>query len=997
MKSFMRALALIALAAVQLLSVQPVQARALAAQSQLMPAALQAAITSETARPFSEVDGAYMAGTGGLTVQLDTHGLNVGAAGLQWGLDFNGMGRGNHVDSIASAKAKQNGSKLEFDHGSVIEWYYNSTLGIEQGFTVPATPQGNGQLVLRLGLSTDLHGALARDGRSLHFDTGNGTLLQYGNLRVTDARGQDLNARLIYTPAQILIQVDDTGAVYPLTVDPIIYFENKALALDTSPGDQFGIQVVISGNTAVVGEYNSSPSTPGTAYIFQRSGMVWSEQAELTPSDGVVGDAFGSSVAISGDSVVVGALLRSSGQGAAYVFVEPPRGWSDMTETAKLTASDGVAGDRFGAGVAISGDTIAVGAPVHQVGGHAGQGQAYVFVRPAGGWTSGTETAILTSSDGAVGDRFGAGGVAMTDDTIVVGAPLSNVGANADQGAVYVFTKSSLGWLTSAETAKLTASDGSANDQLGFFLGISGDAIVAGTGNPNSGQGSAYVFVEPRSGWASGSETAELTASDGQPGDNFGNGVAISGDTIVVGAANAQINANAAQGAAYLYIRPGSGWGTTSTFYTKLVSSDGAANDNFGYSVAISADAIMAGAPCTNTCQGSIYSYFPYRTDQDLSVGALASSSSPVPGQTVTFTASVLDLGPATATNVLLSAPLPAGFTYAASAATYGGSYNPSTGAWQISSLPVGIVATLTIQATVEGRAAGSSAAFTASLLSSDTNPANNVGTVTVHVPLLSFNPGSLAFGDQQINTASALKTVTVTNVSDESVTLGILKSSSTAFVISGSTCAKNLILDTYATCSFKVQFKPTATLAYSGGISLPSTIPTDSATLTLAGYGARPAQLLSDRSFEIDANHDNLPDGWTKNGTTWTPSEGRECIFAPVGACAVVFHGDGSTKQLAFNANHAGTAGDILAFGVLRRAYQVPVGATFRATIQLYNGSTPVGTWTVNFPGGSTGFAASTLSITTPGTYTREFLIFEYTAPSGTVYFDNASLVWKP
>jgi hypothetical protein len=187
--------------------------------------------------------------------------------------------------------------------------------------------------------------------------------------------------------------------------------------------------------------------------------------AKLTASDGVIRDNFGHSVAIEGDTVVVGASgsLSPVGQpGSVYVFVKAPGGWSGrLTETAKLTASDAAAGDHFGHSVAINGGTIVVGAFQDDVGGNNAQGSAYVFVEPGGGWGGSlTETAKLTSSDGGAVDLFGSS-VAISGDTVVVGAQLHHVGGNTAQGAAYVFVEPAGGWGGSlTETAKLTASTG---------------------------------------------------------------------------------------------------------------------------------------------------------------------------------------------------------------------------------------------------------------------------------------------------------------------------------------------------------------------------------------------------------------------------------------------------------------------------------------------------------------------------------------------------------
>ena len=238
----------------------------------------------------------------------------------------------------------------------------------------------------------------------------------------------------------------------------------------------------------------------------------------------------------------------NTGQGAVYVFVKPKGGWTNATETAKLTASDGAAGDYLGGpglgsnAVGISGDTIVAGAP-----GFGRAGAVYVFVKPKGGWRSETQTAKLTASDGG-----GALGISVGIDggTVVAGASDADGERQAGPGAAYVFVEPKGGWRSETEAAKLTASDGASGDDLGDLGGgrrehgrrRRDDEIGFST------PGAAYVFVRPRGGWRSETQTAKLTASDGAAGDWLGTGVAIRGDSIVAGAPFATVNGNQFQG-----------------------------------------------------------------------------------------------------------------------------------------------------------------------------------------------------------------------------------------------------------------------------------------------------------------------------------------------------------------------------------------------------------------------------------------------------------------
>ena len=231
---------------------------------------------------------------------------------------------------------------------------------------------------------------------------------------------------------------------------------------------------------AVVGAPGDQLETrlPGAAYVFTRENGVWTRVADLTASDGSDGDRFGVSVAVGGDTIVVSAKnhgVDSVDHGAVYVFSEPSSGWSNSTETSKLTASDGDEYHQFGKSVATDGTTVVVGAP-KSFSEENPPGVAYVFERPSDGWADATETAQLTASDGHDFDFFGES-VGVDGDTIVVGAPLNELDDHPS-GSAYVFVRPDDGWATADETGKLTASDGELNNQFGFSVTVGGDYIV---------------------------------------------------------------------------------------------------------------------------------------------------------------------------------------------------------------------------------------------------------------------------------------------------------------------------------------------------------------------------------------------------------------------------------------------------------------------------------------------------------------------------------------
>ncbi|MCB9421610.1 MAG: FG-GAP repeat protein [Ardenticatenaceae bacterium] len=391
--------------------------------------------------------------------------------------------------------------------------------------------------------------------------------------------------------AQILA---DTSA-NPLWVQQI-----KLTASDGAAFDYF-YTVAVSEDTVVVGAYgdDDNGADSGAAYVYSRNGTIWIQQAKLTASDGAADDWFGRAVAVSGDTVVVGAVGdddNGSSSGSAYIFVKPVGGWNDMTETAKITAADGATGDNFGLSVAVSSDTVVVGAYLDDDNG-VDSGSAYVFIKPVGGWSTMTQTAKLTSADGAAGDEFGRDSIAISGDTVVVGA-IGDDDNGSESGSAYVFVKPLSGWSNMTQTAKLTADDGAPEDFLGRAVSVSDDTVVVGAygdDDNGAGSGSAYVFVKPVGGWSNMAQTAKLTADDGAAGDEFGRyAVGINGNTVVVGSYRDDDNGSDS-GSAYVFIKPVSGW-SNMTQTVKLTAADGAASDSFGTSVAISGDTIVVGS-----------------------------------------------------------------------------------------------------------------------------------------------------------------------------------------------------------------------------------------------------------------------------------------------------------------------------------------------------------------------------------------------------------------
>ena len=353
---------------------------------------------------------------------------------------------GQEIPLGASAEVASEGASLvEYQHtANLTEWYSSGSEAMEHGYTITQRPTHLNQddaVMIDVALEGLTAGERTSEDSSyeLSFLDGEREVLSYSKLLVIDANGKELPATMEPTESGFSIAYHDAGAHYPITVDPLIVNqEAKLTANDAATNDFFGTSVAISGDSVVVGANldDDGGSASGSAYVFTRSGTVWSQQAKLTASDAAAFDQFGTSVAISGDSVVVGANFDDDGgsdSGSAYVFTRSGTVWSQQ---AKLTANDAAAGDAFGISVSISGDSVVVGAPSDDDGG-SGSGSAYVFTRSGTEWS---QQEKLTASDAAESDRFGIS-VAISGDSVVVGANLDDDGGS-DSGSAYVFTRS---------------------------------------------------------------------------------------------------------------------------------------------------------------------------------------------------------------------------------------------------------------------------------------------------------------------------------------------------------------------------------------------------------------------------------------------------------------------------------------------------------------------------------------------------------------------------
>lgn len=511
-------------------------------------------------------------------------GVRVAVPGGGVGLALAALGRGSSLRAASPVSPVARANRVSYGRGGAVEWYANGPLGLEQGVTLRAPPAAGAGSSGKLGLSFALSGASARlQGGQVVFRGASGPpILRYSGLSATDADGKVLASSLQVGGSRLTIRVDDRGARYPITIDPLIGVATLTTA-DAAQGSEFGYNVAISGSTLVVGDSTS------------RSGVGSELLGE--PAD--------------------------AGAGAVYVFNEPASGWAHATQVAKLTASVTNPSAYLGESVAVSGGTVyAVGT---NTAGGGDRGDVYVFAEPNGGWSSETETAVLSES--GLTDNFSAVAVSPSSsgDTVFAGAPGAGTFSSpthTSPGAVYVFTEPAGGWTASAtgeaDSAVLTPSD--AGGDMGGYLAVSGQTLVAGApglgsapGAPSNFAGGVYVFQGP---WKTGTETAELTAPDTDSeapttGGYLGAGVATDGATIVVAAPEQSFGTTFGVGAVYVYTLPKSGvWASTATPTAELTATGEAADTTayhlFGTRVAVGqffTDATDSSAPTGQTAE----------------------------------------------------------------------------------------------------------------------------------------------------------------------------------------------------------------------------------------------------------------------------------------------------------------------------------------------------------------------------------------------------------
>ncbi|MDI1478066.1 FG-GAP repeat protein [Polyangium sp. y55x31] len=377
----------------------------------------------------------------------------------------------------------------------------------------------------------------------------------------------------------------------------------KLVAPEGTKEADFGVSVAIDGDTAIVGAPSDDgiAENAGAAQIFVRKDGVWLPSQKLVASDAEATDGFGYSVAISGDIAIVGAPNeddQAENAGAAYVFVREGGAWKEQQ---KLASPKPEFIGSFGTSVAIAGTIALVGAS-REDGLGFDSGAAYIFVRDASGDMWGLQKTLLPA-DGT-SSHFGAS-VALSPEAAVVGAPRDNAGVLVSVGAAYVFDRAEGAWPLDS---KLVADDAAEQDYFGISVAISGDTAVVGASGSDAvveNAGAAYVFSRVEKVWTA---QQKLLPSAPEKFGSFGMATSIAGDVALVGTYLSGPNVTGA-GSAYVFVREGEVWAEDH----RLLASDGADADYFGGAVAISAETALVGAPGDDNDKGqnagSVYTF----------------------------------------------------------------------------------------------------------------------------------------------------------------------------------------------------------------------------------------------------------------------------------------------------------------------------------------------------------------------------------------------------
>jgi hypothetical protein len=561
-----------------------------------------------------------------LHIGVGAAGLQIQQPGLELGLRVRALGYGRSLQPVSAVRPTAAANHASYAHAGLSEWYVNGPLGVEQGFTLAHAPARHaaGALTVAIALSGDTRATLAPAGQSVTFTAANGRSVRYSGLSVSDAGGHPLHSWLALGGGQLLLQVAAAHARFPLHIDPLLEAESPGARLQPVKGKgeseeseergEVGLGVAISadGDTALVGAPGGKGSG-GAVWVFAWTGGAWVQQQRLEApeieggadvcAEAVAGEEdeecrFGGAVALSGngDEALIGAPRANSDQGAAWIFTRD--GSSGFTPSAELTSPEPVAAGHFGRSVALSysGETALVGAP----GELKSNGRAWVFTGAGPSWA--VSAPLAGAGEQGAGHLGRSVALSGNGEVALVGAPVDDAGV----GAAWVFGRAGAVWLEQGPELTITGSDEERQEaRFGHSVALDeeGNVALVGANDYKGGQGAVWTFSRSGGEW---SEQAPKLEGASASVEELGNSLALSasGDTAVLGAPNYQ----ELRGAAWLYVRTGSAWGSPLRRLERGSLSH-QRKSRFGYSVSISADAetVLVGGPTEQNKEGAAW------------------------------------------------------------------------------------------------------------------------------------------------------------------------------------------------------------------------------------------------------------------------------------------------------------------------------------------------------------------------------------------------------
>jgi FG-GAP repeat len=503
--------------------------------------------------------------------------------------------------------------EVQFRRSVLSETYTNSKEGLHHSFTV-AKRTSSGSDSLWIEYSIGLGTRVQQSGPESIVVSQGARRFTYAGLKAWDAAGQSVPVSMSVSGQKINFLVDDRTARYPVTIDPTWTVQQTLTAPDGVSGDRFGVATAVSGDTAVIGA-NLRGTRRGAAYVYVRTAGVWKYLQTLTASDAKVDDYYGTSVAIDGDYLAVSSPNKAASKGAVYVYARTNSEWNFQQ---KLTVIDPSTYSSLGYSISISGDSLLVSADAQGK----NRGSAYVFRRTGDVWN---QEQKIVPKDAVADDSF-SWSLAISGNSAIIGAQ----GQNKSLGAAYLFTRTGSVW---TQQQKFLASDGAAGNFYGYSVSISGDTIAIGAHGHNSLEGIVYVYTKNGANWI---ET-RVQPLDFKKCSVFGTTVSLDGDTLLVGGRDAKT-----AGWAWAFQRDGLNW----VQQAKFSRPDSFGQDHFGQALSIKGSTAIFGSEGASNNRGdaSVVTFTPNRLTLSIAPASLYG------GQIASGT-------------VTMSAPAPAGGT----------------------------------------------------------------------------------------------------------------------------------------------------------------------------------------------------------------------------------------------------------------------------------------------------------------------------------------------